>query len=250
MPRGLHQSAHHRQHVAAPNLRRHQGVTSFSTSSSPTLRVGRGRGKALKGSRVRGPLLPEPVGHGGAPYGKFRPRATKEPRRRAPEPQRVGRPLAGGASSAAVFPGAGSVSLALRASDAVGQSAFCRRYGSHPTGPPRGPARARGARAPLLPPARSARPPGPAPPVVAAGLSVSRFAPPSASPDRGRPPALTRATVATPAHQAPRPQAPADHPHHDTQPHHRRPAPEPTRRRGDEGEVEKGECGKRVGRNR
>lgn len=182
---------------------------------------------------MRGPLLPEPVGQGrrllpGDP-GRG-PRQHGSTHKAIPTYEEAGyppeRPAAGSFRLAR-----GSVVLALRASGAVGQSASSRRYGSHPTGLPRRPVRARGpGAAPACGPLRPA--PGPAPPKLPQAYPFHALTRPPLRRTRGRPPARTGAPTQT-SHQPPHPDTETPAAQRTTSPSPpRRPAPEPARRRG------------------
>ncbi len=87
----------------------------------------------------------------------------------------------------------------------AGQRLDSRRYESHPTGPPSGPARARGLGATLLPSARSAPAPGPAPPQLPRGDPLDALSRPKQrrtgqTPHRPTPPPTPPASPAAVTH--------------------------------------------------
>ena len=156
-------------------LRSPEPVTGFSTSSSPRP-SGRGRGRGGGGGGVlrrlsRAALFPRRApGAGRAVYLPVEPRGVpievssgRIPRWSARSRRQL---PAGGPCGLWLWPCGG---LLPSAHGAQANGFVSRRYESHPTGPPRGPAPGSGTGATLLPAARSAPPPGPAPPTVATG---------------------------------------------------------------------------------
>lgn len=110
-----------------------------------------------------------------------------------------------------------------------------RRYEAHPTGPQCGPARSSGTRAPLLPPARSARPPAPR------HLKLPRGASYTLCPAQEQ-----RRNEQTPRQPRPSPATPAPHDQAVGARHWGEPSGS-TRARGPRGQTRRGAPGRREG---
>ncbi len=133
-----------------------RSVTGFSTSSSPALPGGEGvRGGTAAVSRGAVPAGPSRIDRSTVAI-----ESTSVTRGRQPPVLAVsGQPEARPAGIVGLWSWSCGGSCLWH--PAPGQRLYSRRWESHPAGPSHGPAPGSGARAPLLPPARSARPPAP-----------------------------------------------------------------------------------------